>query len=174
MKYSLSSCGDLLGLQPLGGGGEILDVGKEDRQPFALGVDGDVLLAAENALVDLRRQVARDLHRHRGEEFVGGFEFGVHGLDDRRLTPLQRDEDKADGRHQHEIGEQVFEGEEIVADRLGDGHFLQAAHVADLPVVLRAFRMGVVAGDARRAHHHRRDQAHLVRRKATWYSAEII
>ena len=72
--------GDLLRLQPFGGRGEILDVGEEDRQLLALGVDGDVLLAAEDALVDLRRDVARDLHRQRGEEVVGGLQFAVHAL----------------------------------------------------------------------------------------------
>ena len=64
---------DLLRLQPLGGRREILDVREEDRELLALGVDGDVLLAAENALVDLRRDVARDLHRQRREEIVRRF-----------------------------------------------------------------------------------------------------
>jgi hypothetical protein len=50
--------GDELRLKPFRGRGEILDVGKEDRELLALGVDGDVLLPAENALVDLRGQVA--------------------------------------------------------------------------------------------------------------------
>ena len=49
-KYLLR---DLLRLQPLGGRGEILDVGEENGEPLALRLDGDVLLAAENALVDL-------------------------------------------------------------------------------------------------------------------------
>ena len=116
--------GDLFRLQAFGRGGEILDVGKEDRQPFALGMDGDVLLPAENALVDLRRQIARDLHRHRSEKFVGGFELAVHRLDQRRLTALQDDEHQPDPGHQHEIGEQIFEGEQIGANRLRGRHFL--------------------------------------------------
>ena len=62
---------DLLRLQPLGGRRKVLDVGEEDRQLLALGLDGDVLLAAEDALVDLRRKIARDLHRQRREELVG-------------------------------------------------------------------------------------------------------
>ena len=97
---------------------------KKDRQPFALGMDGDVLLPAENAPIDLRRQIARDLHRHRSEKFVGGFELAVHRLDQRRLTALQDDEDQPDPGHQHEIGEQIFEGEQIGANRLRDRHFL--------------------------------------------------
>ena len=89
---------DLLRLQALGGGGEVLDVGEEDRELLALGLDRDVLLAAEDALVDLRRQIARDLHRERGEEIVGRLELAVHAADRPRLPPLQHDEVEAGPR----------------------------------------------------------------------------
>ena len=46
---------DLLGLETLGGRGDILDVGEEDRQLLPLRADGDVLLPAENAFINLRR-----------------------------------------------------------------------------------------------------------------------
>ena len=53
-KILVEQLRDLLRLQPLGGGGEILDVRKEDCQFLSLGMDGDVLLSAENAFVYLR------------------------------------------------------------------------------------------------------------------------
>jgi hypothetical protein len=49
---------ELLRLQAFRGCGKILDIGKEDRELLAFGVNGHVLLAAEDALVDLRREVA--------------------------------------------------------------------------------------------------------------------
>ncbi len=85
----------VLRLEPLGDGGEILDVGEEDRQLLALGRDGGVLLPAEDALVDLRRQVFGDLERDRGEEIVGLRELAVHPLHQRRLPSLQEDECQA-------------------------------------------------------------------------------
>ena len=153
---------DLLGLQPLGGRGEVLDVGEEDRELLALGVDGDVLLAAEDALVDLRRQVARDLHRQRSEEIVGGFQLAFMPLmvaACRRCMPMNV---RPDAAMKDEIGQQVLEREDVGGDRLRDGDLLDAAHVADLPVALRAFGMRVVAVHAGRAHDHRRDQADAV------------
>ena len=86
---------ELLRLQALGGHGEILDVGKEHRELLALGVNGDVFLAAEDALVDLRRQIARDLHRQRGQEFVVGLELGIHAADRLGLPVLRGDEGDA-------------------------------------------------------------------------------
>src|SRR5262249_19058036 len=72
--------GNLLGLQAFCGGGEILDIGEEDGQLLALGMNGDVLLTAENALEDLRREIVRDLGRNPGEKIIGGLEFSVHIL----------------------------------------------------------------------------------------------
>src|SRR5215472_12080132 len=54
---------DLLRLQAFYSCRKILDVGKENRELLALSVNGDILLAAEYTLVDLRREVARDLRR---------------------------------------------------------------------------------------------------------------
>jgi len=54
--------GDLLGLKTLCGRGEIFDVREEDRQLLPLGAYGDVLLPAEDAFVDLRRQIPRYFH----------------------------------------------------------------------------------------------------------------
>lgn len=45
---------NLLRLQAFRCRRKILDVGKEDRELFALGMDRDILLATEDALVDLR------------------------------------------------------------------------------------------------------------------------
>ncbi len=150
------------GLKPLGGRGEVLDVGEEDGELLALGVDGDVLLAGEDALVDLRRDVARDLHRERGEEVVGGFELLVHALDAAGLAALEREERQAAAGGDQEIGQQEFEREDVGRDRLGDDHLLNASDVTDLPVLLRALGMAVVAADAGRAHRHGRDEADLV------------
>ena len=66
---------------------------------LALGVDRHILLAAEDALVDLRRKIARDLHRQRSEKLVRGLKLAVHALDRRGLTPLQADEGRPAGRH---------------------------------------------------------------------------
>lgn len=41
-------------------------------------MDCDVLLSAENALVDLRRDIARDFQRERREKVVVRFQFPVH------------------------------------------------------------------------------------------------
>jgi hypothetical protein len=54
---------DLLGLQPLSGRGKILDVGKENRELLALGMDRDILFTAKNSFVNLRRQLTGDFHR---------------------------------------------------------------------------------------------------------------
>ena len=84
---------DLLRLQALRGRGEILDIGEEDGELLALGVDGDVLLAAENARVDLRREIVRDLRRNPDEKIVGGLELSVHILQasiELRLLLLQQ------------------------------------------------------------------------------------
>ena len=72
--------GDLLRLQALRGSGEILDIGEEDSELLALGVNGDVLLTAENAFVDLRREIVRDLGRDRDEEVIGGLEISIEAL----------------------------------------------------------------------------------------------
>ena len=72
--------GDLLRLQALRGSGEILDIGEEDSELLAPGVNGDVLLTAENALVDLRREIVRDLGRDRDEEVIGGLEISIEAL----------------------------------------------------------------------------------------------
>jgi len=153
---------ELLRLQALGGHGEILDVGKEHRELLALGVNGDVFLAAEDALVDLRREIPGYFHGQTGEKLVGRFEFPVHAADCRRLAPLQRDERESDHRDEDEIGQQVFEREYVAGNCLADGDLLDAAHVAHLPVALRTFRMRVVASDAGGSHDHRRDQPHAV------------
>ena len=149
----------ILRLQPLRDGGEILDVGEEDRELLALGRDRHILLPAEDALVDLRRQIFCDLHRDRGEEIVGLGQLVVHALDQRRLPALQEDEGKARDARQHEIRQQELERENVRDDRLRDRDLLDAADVALLPVLLRAERMRVVAGDADLPHEHRRGRS---------------
>src|SRR5262245_66503141 len=71
---------DLLWLQALCGGGEILNIGEEDGELLALGVNGDIPLTAENALVDLWREIVRDLRRNRDEKVIGGLKLSVHLL----------------------------------------------------------------------------------------------
>ena len=117
-------------------------------------------LAAEDALVDLRRQVFGDLHRDGGEEVVGLRQLAVDPRDQRGLPPLQDDEGDAGRGSDREIEQQVFEREHVAGDRLADGDLLDAAHVADLPVLLRAVGMDVVAIDAALAHHDRCRDGH--------------
>jgi len=81
VKYSLSRERHLLRLQPLRGSRKILDVGEEDRQLLALGVDGDILLVAEDAL---DRPAARCTARSSSTGWPGsrvGFELAVHPPD---------------------------------------------------------------------------------------------
>jgi hypothetical protein len=54
---------------------------------------------------------------------------------------LQRNEKRAHRGDKDEIGEQIFEREDIVSNRLGDCYFLDPAHIAALPVGFGAFRM---------------------------------
>jgi hypothetical protein len=81
--------GHLLRLQALRSSGKILDVRKEDGQLLALSMDGYVLLAAEDALVDLGREIPRDLPGYGGEELVGRFQVLVDARDHLGLAPLQ-------------------------------------------------------------------------------------
>jgi len=55
VKYSFSRR-VICRLEPLGRRGEVLDVGEEDRELLALGLDDHVALPAEDALVDLRER----------------------------------------------------------------------------------------------------------------------
>ena len=151
VKYSLRSAVISSGCSRSVVAGEVLDVGEEDRELLALGRDRDVLLAAEDALVDLRREILGELHRDRGEEVVGW----VSSLFMPRISPAWRhcqDEGEAGSGGEHEIAEELLEGEDVGADRLRDRDLLDAAHIADLPVLLRAVGMGVVAADAGLAH----------------------
>ena len=56
-KVFIKQRGQVFGLKPLGGGGKILDVGEKDGELLAFGGDGHIALAAEDAFVDLRRNV---------------------------------------------------------------------------------------------------------------------
>ena len=60
----------LLRLEQVGGLGEAGDVREEDRQLLALRRDLDILFAAEDRFVQLRRQVFRQLRRQRLERLV--------------------------------------------------------------------------------------------------------
>ena len=125
-------------------------------------MDRHILLTAEDALVDLRRKIARDFHRQRSEKLIRGFKLAVHAPDRRGLAPLQADEGRPAGRHERKIAQQIFEGKNVAGGRLGDDHLLNAANVADLPVMLRAFRMGIMAIHASGTHDDRHDQAHPI------------
>jgi hypothetical protein len=87
-KILVEQSGNLFGLQAFRCRGKILDVGKKDRKFLALGVDRYVLLTAENALVDLRRQIARNLHRQCRQKFIRGLEFAIDAANRRRLASL--------------------------------------------------------------------------------------
>ena len=156
---------DRLRLEPFRRCREILDIGEKDRKLLALGVNGYVLLSAENALVDLRRKVARYFHRQRSKEVVGRFEFRIYAADNGGLASLQGDEKQADRGDENEIGQQIFEREQVAADRLGDRDFLQPANVADFPIALRAFRVCVMAANAGRGHDDGRNQANAIDEK---------
>ena len=139
-------------LQALGGGGEILDVGEEDRQTLALGMDDHVLLPAEDAFVDLRREIARNLQGTAGQKLVCRFQIPVGAMDRARLLPLEENEADADDGNEQKIAEQVFEGEDVARIGLPDDDLLNAAHIAHFPIGLRAFGMAIVAGNTGLAH----------------------
>src|SRR3546814_7364423 len=90
-----------------------------------------------------------------GEEGVGGLQLLVHAAHGAGLARLQEDEDHARAAGPDHVGQQEFERPDVCGDRLLDGDRLNAAYVADLPVVLRALGLGVVAGDADSAHDDR-------------------
>src|SRR5205814_2135241 len=133
-----------LGLQTLGSCREILDVGEKDRELLALGLNGYILLTAEDALVDLRGEIARNLHRKRREKLVGGLELPIHALNRERMAALEHEEAHPSGADQGEIDHQIFEREQVDRYWLADGDFLDAANVADFPALFLALRMRVV------------------------------
>ena len=91
-----------------------------------------------------------------------GLELAVHAADRPGLAVLHGDEGDGGGAHEDEVGQQVLERERVARDGLADIDLLDAAHVTDLPVVLGAVRVRVVAVDAGLLHDHRGDQAHAV------------
>ena len=62
---------DLLRLQTFRGAGEVLDVREKDRELLAFSLDSYLPLAAENARIDLRCEIARDVPRYVGQYIVG-------------------------------------------------------------------------------------------------------
>ena len=105
-------------------------------------MDRDILLAAENALIDLRRNVPRDLHGQRRKEVVGGFKLPVHSLDAYRLSSLHAQEGYSANGGQHKIGKQILERKQIRGNRLRDDDFLDAANITDFPILFSDFRDG--------------------------------
>ena len=149
----------LRGLETLGRGREVDDVGEEDRELLALRRHLHVLVADEDAAIELGREIVPELRRDRREERVRLRELAVHARDERRLPALAHDEREAEERRTGEVREEVLEGEDARADRALEVDLLDAPHVADLPVALQALGVGVVAGDALRPHDDRRDEA---------------
>jgi hypothetical protein len=150
--------GQFLGLQALAGRREAHHVGEKDGQLLALGGNHHVLLAAEDGVVVLRREIFGELVRDRREELVGTSELAIEAPDHRGLVPLQADEGETDRGHQHEIAEQPLERKNVRRDRLPDDEFLDAGHVAHFPIALRALRVRVVAVDAGGVHDDGRDE----------------
>ena len=151
--------GQVLRLQPLGGAGEVLDVGEEDRELLALGGDRHVLLAAEDALVDLRREVLGDLHRDRRQEVVGLGQLLVHAADQARLAALHQDEGEPGRGGEHEVGSRYLKARRLLPSGW-------ETEISWMPRTSPTFqsRLGlsgwrVVAGDADLAHQHRRGDA---------------
>ena len=74
-EISVDVVGQHFGLHHRGDAREALDVGEEDREQLALGLDLAGLLAGENGLVDLLGQVARKLLRQALELALFDFEL---------------------------------------------------------------------------------------------------
>jgi hypothetical protein len=80
--------GELLGFEVLGGRGEIGDVGEEDGELLAVRRDLDALGAGEDRLIDLRREIFRELVGERLEllvllrdDLVGAALLLAHGVE---------------------------------------------------------------------------------------------
>src|SRR5262249_7869012 len=131
---------------------------EEYRELLALGGDLDVL-ASENAAIELRRQIFGDFFRQGREELVGLSQLLVEARDQTRLMALQRDEGEAGDGDESEVNEQIFECEDMSRDRLADAELLDAAHVADLPVVFGAVGVRIMAIHASGSHDDRGGQA---------------
>ena len=144
-------------LHPLRARREVDHVREEDRQLLALGGDLDVL-AGENAAIKLRRQIFGDFFRQGREELVGLSQLLVEARDQTRLMALQRDEGEAGDGDESEVNEQIFEREDVGPNGLADDELFDATHVANLPVVLGAIGVAVVATHAGGRHDDRRGQ----------------
>ncbi len=144
--------------QTIGNGAEFLDIRIEHRELHAFGGKRGLPDAAEHALVDMGRDVTRDFHGNGGQKIIGGGQFLVHRGNLAALPALQRDACQPGKGEKREIDQQILEREDVRLDRLGDRDLLDAAHITDLPVFLRAVRVFVVAGHANLAHDHGRCQ----------------
>jgi hypothetical protein len=81
-EIAVEQVGELFGLKIVRRGGEIGDVGEEDGELLAVGRDLHALRAGEDGVVDLRREVFRQLGRERlellvllGDDLGGGIEL---------------------------------------------------------------------------------------------------
>jgi hypothetical protein len=144
----------------LGGRREILDVGEENGELLALGVDLDVTLPGEDRFIDLGAQVLRYLHRHRGQEVVGAREFLVHHPDLVRLAALHDDDADARCRREGEVDQEILEAPDADDHGMADRHGLDAANVADLPVAFGAVGVAVMTADAAFGHADREGHLH--------------
>src|SRR6516162_11248568 len=103
-EISIEQLGNLFWLETFCNPRKILNVGEKNRKSFSLSVNCHVLLSVENALVDLGRQVSRDLRGQRIQKIVLCLKFGVHSANRRRLPALHRNENSADSRSECKIG----------------------------------------------------------------------
>jgi hypothetical protein len=111
--YSVQEARGLLRLQTFRGAGEVLNVREKDRELLAFSLDSYLLLAAENARIDLRCEIARDIPCYVGRYFVGTFESAVHTLDCPDEPPLNDYKAKSQHRHEGEVAQQILEGENV-------------------------------------------------------------
>src|SRR6516164_9520711 len=94
-EISIEQLGNLFWLETFCNPRKILNVREKNCKLFPLSVNCHVLLSAENAPVDLGRQVSRDLRRQRIQKIVLCLKFDVHRANRRRLPPLHRNEKRA-------------------------------------------------------------------------------
>src|SRR5262249_44202705 len=127
------------------------------RQLLALGGDLHVL-AGENAAVELRREIFFNLSFQAREEIVSSRPLPVEACDHAGLITLQGDEGETADGDEGGKKEQILEREDVGSDRLADDELLDAAHVADLPVVFGAIGVRVVATHAGGRHDDRGGQ----------------
>jgi hypothetical protein len=125
---------------------------KKDRKLLALGSHCGVLLATEDTLVNLGREILGNLQRNCRQELVRLGKLLVHDANQGRLPALQENERQAGSCREAEVKEQVLEGKHVRRDRLADGNLLDSPNIADLPVPFWTVRVRVMTRHADWSH----------------------